>query len=64
MVEVKIRKKTFKPIQNWGFTLISGEKLLMSAFNPTSYSPITYTNVGVSPQNFLTFSFNPFATLV
>ena len=64
MVEVKIRKKTFKPIQDWEFTLISGEKLLMSALNPTSYSPITYTNVGVSPKNFLTFSFNPFATLV
>ena len=30
----------------------------------TSFSPVTSTNVGVSPQNFLTFSFNSFATLV
>ena len=30
----------------------------------TSFSPIPSTNVGISPQNFLTFSFNPFATLV
>ena len=30
----------------------------------TSFSPITSTNVGISPQNVLTFSFNPFATLV
>ena len=30
----------------------------------TSFSPVTSTNVGFGPQNFLTFSFNPFATLV
>ena len=24
-----------------------------------SFSPVTYTNVGFDPQNFLTFSFNP-----
>ena len=30
---------------------------------PTSFSPVTSTNVGFGPQNFLTFSFNPFATL-
>ena len=30
----------------------------------TSFSPVTSTNVGISLQNFLTFSFNPFATLV
>ena len=28
--------------------------------SPTSFSPVTSTNVGISPQNFLTFSFNPF----
>ena len=27
--------------------------------SPTSFSPVTSTNVGISPQNFLTFSFNP-----
>ena len=31
---------------------------------PTSFSPVTSTNVGFGPQNFLTFSFNLFATLV
>ena len=30
----------------------------------TSFSPVTSTNVGFGPQNFLTFSFNLFATLV
>ena len=30
----------------------------------TSFSPVTYTNVEFGPQKFLTFSFNPFATLV
>ena len=28
---------------------------------PTSFSPVTFTNVRISPQNFLTSSFNPFA---
>ena len=27
---------------------------------PTSFSPVTSTNVEFGPQNFLTFSFNPF----
>ena len=31
---------------------------------PTSFSPITSTNVRISPQNFFTFSFNPFDRLV
>ena len=31
---------------------------------PTSFSPVTSTNVGTNPQNVLTFSFNPFATMV
>ena len=31
---------------------------------PASFSPVTSTNIGFGPQNFLTFSFNPFATLV
>ena len=33
-------------------------------FPPTSFSPVTSINVGISPQNFLTFSLNPFSTLV
>ena len=31
---------------------------------PTSFSPVTSTNVGFGLQNFLTFSVSPFATLV
>ena len=31
---------------------------------PTSFSPVTSTNVGFGRQNFLTFSFDPFTTLV
>ena len=31
---------------------------------PTSFSPVTSTKVGISPKNFLTFSSNPYATLV
>ena len=31
---------------------------------PTSFSPVTSTNVRISAQNVLAFSFNPFATLV
>ena len=27
---------------------------------PTSFSPLTSTNVEISPQNFLNFGFNPF----
>ena len=30
----------------------------------TSFSPVNSTNIGVSHRNFLTFSFDPFATLV
>ena len=31
---------------------------------PTSFSSVTSANVRIYPQNFLTFSFNPFATLL
>ena len=31
---------------------------------PTSFSPVTSTNVKISTQNFLAFRFKPFATLV
>ena len=48
-------KISFNPIQDEG----GGAKR-----PPTSFSPVTSTNVGLSTQNFLTFSFNPFATLV
>ena len=47
---------SFNPIQNGQ----NGQK----GPPPTSFSPVTSTNVGISPQNFLAFSFNHFATLV
>ena len=31
---------------------------------PTSFSPVTSTKVGSWPQNFMNFSFDPFAILV
>ena len=31
---------------------------------PTSFTFVPSTNVRISPKNFQTFSFNPFATLV
>ena len=31
---------------------------------PTSFSPVTSTNVRINSQNFLTFSFNPFDRLM
>ena len=38
--------------------------LRMGGRPPTSFSPVTSTNVLLSPQNLLTFNFDPFATLV
>ena len=31
---------------------------------PISFSPVTFTNVGTSSQNFWNFNFDPFSTLV
>ena len=42
----------------WGVTRCQQKEL------PNSFSSVTSANIGASPQNFLTFSFNPFATLV
>ena len=36
----------------------------MGGAKRTIFFPVTFTNVGISPLNFLTFSFNPFVTLV
>ena len=47
-------EKPINPIQDGG-----GKKML-----PTSFPLVTSTSVGISPKNFLTFSFNIFATLV
>ena len=35
-----------------------------NALTPNSFSPATSTNVGVSPQNFPAFSFNPYLVLI
>ena len=48
------------PIQDGGDGGRGGQK----GPPPTIFSPVTSTNVGLSPQNFLTFSFNPFPRLV
>ena len=44
----------FNPIQDRG-----GKKA-----PPTSFFPVTSRNVGIGPYNFLTFTFNLFATLM
>ena len=46
----------FNPIQDWNGGTQKGP--------PTSFSPVNSTNVGISPKNFVTFTFNPFPTLV
>ena len=45
----------FNPIQDGG----GGQK-----GPPTCFSPVTSINVGISPENFLTVNYDPFATLV
>ena len=52
--------RTVNPIQDWG----GGGEGGRQKGPPTSFSPVTSTTVGFGPQNFLTFSYNPFATLV
>ena len=42
------------------FTMVGVKRLPPSA----SFSPVTSTNVGTSPQNFLTFSFKTYDRLV
>ena len=46
---VTFAEEIFNPIQDGGGKMVS----------PTSFSPVTSTNVGFGPQKFLTFSFNP-----
>ena len=40
------------------FRMGGGKKAL-----PDSFSPVTSTDIEINPQNFLTFSFNSYATL-
>ena len=37
---------------------------VITIIDTTIFSSVTSTNVGISPEDFLTFSFNPLATLV
>ena len=37
---------------------------VITIIDTTIFSSLTSTNVGISPEDFLTFSFNPLATLV
>ena len=72
-----LRKQIFKNIKIYKFKQKNIEKNILIYFNPiqdgggggkkappTSFSPLTSTDVGISPQNFLTFIFDPFPALV
>ena len=55
-MRVILKYCTFNPVQDargWG-----------QKDPPTSFCNVTSTNVGISAQIFLTFSFNPFVRLV
>ena len=54
MSDKKLGILEFNPIQDGGGQIGP----------PTSFSPVTSTNVRICHKNFLTFSYNPFATLV
>ena len=47
-------------LDDTALTLLRMEKVP----SPTTFSPATSRNVGISPENLLTFSFNPFDRLV
>ena len=64
-----LSKRTYVVIQTLSLTLfrIRGQKAPLPPPplpSPTSFSPVTSTNRVPNPQNFLAFSFNPFATMV
>ena len=55
-------------VENFISKLVTGYISLLTLFRmggtPTSFSPVTSTNVEISHQNVLTLSFNPPAALV
>ena len=51
-------------VKNFGLTLFRMERGMGKKAPPTSIFPVISTNVGVSPQNSLTFSLNLFATML
>ena len=52
------------------FTIVLASFIIVIILNtltfmpPACFSPVTSINVGISPKNFLNFSFKPFATLL
>ena len=48
-------------LQIWSYLL---KKFLIENFIFCAVSPVTSSNLAISPQNFLAFSLHPFATLV
>ena len=61
LIITKEQNMYVQSVGSTGFTLNPIQK-----GHPTryiSFLPVTSTNVGISPQNLLTFSLNPFATL-
>ena len=56
--------KTYKKILPFQFHLALFRILWAKAPSPYYFFHVTSTNVGISFQNFLTFKFNPFATLM
>ena len=52
------------PISLTLFKMERGAKGPPPPSHPTTFSPVTSTNVGIRPKNFLTSSFNPFDRLV
>ena len=69
----KVKMVPFRPIKSDIFSLSANSSCNLSTdvtMNrkktgpPTSFSLLTFTNVGISPKNVLTFRINPIATLV
>ena len=57
----KLGEKKYRSYRS--FNLIQDRSGAKKVSSPTSFSPVTFANVGSSPQHFSAFSFNPFATL-
>ena len=64
LIQRQQQKSCYIPFKNHVTVLFRIKGGGLFAVLPTMFSPVTSTNVGISPQNFVTFSFNPFATLV
>ena len=56
---IQKKKLSITPIQDEGGRGLGQKSPLPPPPPSTSFFPITSTNVGISPKNFLAFSFNP-----